>query len=134
MSQARTGPVVGVLAGAGIVVSLMQTLVVPLIPDLPNLLHTTAANASWAITATLLAGAVATPVLGRLGDMYGKRRILLASLTMLVIGSLSAVSAARSPRWWSAARSRASAPASSRSASASCATNCRRRSSAPRWR
>ncbi|GLW73331.1 MFS transporter [Kitasatospora phosalacinea] len=88
MSQARTGPVVGVLAGAGIVVSLMQTLVVPLIPDLPNLLHTSAANASWAITATLLAGAVATPVLGRLGDMYGKRRILLASLTMLVIGSL----------------------------------------------
>ncbi|RKE18197.1 MFS transporter [Streptomyces sp. TLI_171] len=88
MSQARTGPVVGVLAGAGIVVSLMQTLVVPLIPDLPNLLHTSAANASWAITATLLAGAVATPVLGRLGDMYGKRRILLVSLTLLVIGSL----------------------------------------------
>ncbi|WP_052509116.1 MFS transporter [Kitasatospora griseola] len=88
MSQARTGPVVGVLAGAGIVVSLMQTLVVPLIPQLPQLLHTTAANASWAITATLLAGAVATPVLGRLGDMYGKRRVLLISLALLVVGSV----------------------------------------------
>ncbi len=88
MSQARTGPVVGVLAGAGIVVSLMQTLVVPLIPQLPDLLHTSAANASWAITATLLAGAVATPVLGRLGDMYGKRKVLLISLALLVIGSL----------------------------------------------
>ncbi|AQW48074.1 MFS transporter permease [Streptomyces hygroscopicus] len=84
----RSGPVVAVLAFGGIVVSLMQTLVVPLIPDLPGLLHTSASDASWAITATLLAGAVATPVLGRLGDMYGKRRTLLLSLTMLVIGSV----------------------------------------------
>ncbi|ETK35471.1 MFS transporter [Microbispora sp. ATCC PTA-5024] len=84
----RTGAVVGVLAGAGITVSVMQTLVVPLIPDLPQLLHTSAANASWAITATLLAAAVATPVIGRLGDLYGKRRLLVVSAAMLVIGSL----------------------------------------------
>ncbi|MBI0383590.1 MFS transporter, partial [Streptomyces albiflaviniger] len=77
-----------VLAFGGIVVSLMQTLVVPLVPDLPELLHTSASDASWAITATLLAGAVATPVLGRLGDMYGKRRTLLLSLAMLVVGSV----------------------------------------------
>ncbi|GAA1086026.1 MFS transporter [Kitasatospora arboriphila] len=82
------GAIIGVLAGAGIAVSLMNTLVVPLIPDLPELLGTTPANASWAITATLLAGAVATPVFGRLGDMYGKRRVLLASLALMVIGSL----------------------------------------------
>ncbi|WP_307795449.1 MFS transporter [Actinacidiphila acididurans] len=84
----RTGAVVGVLAGAGITVSLMQTLVVPLIPDLPHLLHTSAANASWAITATLLAGAVATPVAGRLGDLYGKRHVLVASSLLLVLGSV----------------------------------------------
>lgn len=84
----RSGQVVAVLAAAGIVVSLMQTLVVPIIPELPTLLGTSAANASWAITATLLAGAVATPVLGRLGDMYGKRRILLVSLALLVAGSV----------------------------------------------
>ena len=62
---------VGVLAFTGIVAALMQTLVVPLIGDLPRLLDTTASNASWVITATLLAGAVATPVTGRLGDLYG---------------------------------------------------------------
>ncbi|MES4908761.1 MULTISPECIES: MFS transporter [unclassified Streptomyces] len=84
----RTGPVVAVLAFGGIVVALMQTLVVPLVPDLPGLLHTSASDASWAITATLLAGAVATPVLGRLGDMYGKRRMLLISLGLLVAGSV----------------------------------------------
>ncbi|MEZ0066975.1 MFS family permease [Streptacidiphilus sp. MAP12-20] len=82
------GAIIGVLACAGIVVSLMQTLIVPLIPNLPHLLHSSAANTSWAITATLLAAAVATPVLGRLGDMFGKRRMLVASLLLLVAGSL----------------------------------------------
>jgi MFS family permease len=84
----RTQVIVGVLAVAGIVVSVMQTLVVPLIPDLPQLLHTSASNASWAITATLLGGAIATPVVGRLGDLYGKRRLLLISTVLLVVGSL----------------------------------------------
>nr|WP_264086355.1 MFS transporter [Amycolatopsis lexingtonensis] len=65
----------------------MQTLVIPLIPALPGLLHASAADATWAITATLLAGAVATPTVGRLGDMYGKRRMLLLSLGALVAGS-----------------------------------------------
>lgn len=83
----RANTIVAVLAFGGIVVSLMQTLVIPLIPALPRLLHTSAADATWAITATLLAGAVATPVVGRLGDMYGKRRMLLVSLVLLVVGS-----------------------------------------------
>ncbi|MEV0387100.1 MFS transporter [Nonomuraea sp. NPDC050643] len=80
--------VVGVLAGAGIGVALMQTIVIPLIPDLPRLLDTSPANASWVLTATLLAGAVATPVVGRLGDLYGKRRLLLISTLMLIAGSV----------------------------------------------
>ncbi|MFE9423883.1 MFS transporter [Kitasatospora sp. NPDC006697] len=102
MSETAVAPrgnaVIAVLAAAGIVVALMQTLVVPIIPQLPGLLHTSAANASWTITATLLAGAVATPVLGRLGDMYGKRRMLLLSLVVLVAGSVvCAVSSALAP-------------------------------------
>ncbi len=84
---ARPNAVVVVLAFGGIVVSLMQTLVIPLIPQLPGLLHTSTGNAEWAITATLLAGAVATPIVGRLGDMYGKRRMLLVCLVLLVAGS-----------------------------------------------
>ncbi|MET8998551.1 MFS transporter [Amycolatopsis sp. NPDC004169] len=86
-SAPRANLVVAVLALAGITVSLMQTLVIPLIPALPGLLHASAADATWAITATLLAGAVATPTMGRLGDMYGKRRILLVGLGALVAGS-----------------------------------------------
>jgi MFS family permease len=44
---------------------------VPVIKDLPELLNTTPANAAWVLTATLLAGAVAAPIMGRLGDLYG---------------------------------------------------------------
>ncbi|MCP2252600.1 Major Facilitator Superfamily protein [Prauserella aidingensis] len=85
--------VVAVLAASGIAVSLMQTLAVPLLPAFPRLLDTTPSNAAWLITITLLTGAVCAPVLGRLGDMYGKRRMLLVALTSMTAGSaLGAVS------------------------------------------
>ncbi|MFE6820942.1 MFS transporter [Streptomyces sp. NPDC057690] len=84
----RPNAVVAVLAFSGIVVSLMQTLVIPLVPELPKLLDAPASDTAWAITATLLASAVATPVVGRLGDMYGKRRLLLISLVLLTAGSV----------------------------------------------
>lgn len=67
---------------------LTQTLVVPLIGQLPAILNTTASNSSWVITITLLTGAVATPVVGRLGDMYGKRRMLLICTVPLVLGAI----------------------------------------------
>lgn len=88
VAAGRADAVVAVLAFAGIVVSLMQTLVIPLVPQLPDLLHASASDATWAVTATLLASAVATPVFGRLGDMHGKRRLLLVSLVMLTAGSV----------------------------------------------
>ncbi|MEV0218252.1 MFS transporter [Streptomyces sp. NPDC050704] len=86
----RANTVVAVLAFGGIVVALMQTLVIPIVPELPQLLNAPASDTAWAVTATLLAAAVATPVMGRLGDMYGKRRMLLISLVMLVAGSVTA--------------------------------------------
>lgn len=82
------GRIVVVLAFAGIVVSLMHSLVIPLLPRLPEFLSASAGDTTWAVTTTLLAGAVATPTVGRLGDMYGKRRMLLISLALLVVGSV----------------------------------------------
>ncbi|MFE2425864.1 MFS transporter [Streptomyces sp. NPDC059373] len=84
----KSNAVVAVLALAGIVVSLMQTLVIPIVPELPKYLHASASNTIWAVTATLLAASVATPVVGRLGDMFGKRRMLLVSIVLLVAGSV----------------------------------------------
>ncbi|MFH8937515.1 MFS transporter [Streptomyces griseosporeus] len=80
--------VVPVLAFAGIVVAVMQTLLVPVIKDLPQLLGTSPSNATWVLTSTLLSGAVATPIMGRLGDLYGKRRMLILSLAVMVAGAL----------------------------------------------
>ncbi|MCT9088727.1 MFS transporter [Streptomyces sp. ASQP_92] len=79
---------VGVLAFCGVVVAVMQTLVVPLLPHVPALTGSTPAAASWLVTVTLLTGAVFTPVLGRAGDMYGKRRLLVGSLGVLTAGSV----------------------------------------------
>ena len=87
-TAAHTGRIVAVLAFAGLVVAIMQTLLVPVIAQLPALLHTSTSNATWVMTATLLAGAVATPIMGRLGDLYGKRKMLLVSLALMVLGSL----------------------------------------------
>lgn len=87
-STVRPNAVLAVLACAGIVAALMQTLVVPLLGQFPDLLHSSASNTTWVVTATLLVGAVVTPVAGRLGDMYGKRPILLASIVPLVLGSV----------------------------------------------
>ncbi|PTM89047.1 MFS transporter [Streptomyces sp. VMFN-G11Ma] len=86
----RANAVVAVLAFGGIVVSLMQTLVIPIVPELPKLLNSPASDAAWAVTATLLAAAVAVPMMGRLGDMYGKRRMLLTSMVLLIAGSVTA--------------------------------------------
>lgn len=79
--------VVLALASCGLVVSLMQTIVMPLLPEFPRLLNTTPGGAAWLVTANLIAGAVCAPVLGRLGDMYGKRRLLLVALGVMVAGS-----------------------------------------------
>ncbi|HIZ99006.1 MAG TPA: MFS transporter [Candidatus Janibacter merdipullorum] len=86
--RAGGGLVIAVLALCGTVVSLQQTMVLPLLPELPELIGTSTSNASWIITATLIAGAVATPVISRMADMYGKRRMILLTLAIVAVGAL----------------------------------------------
>ncbi|MFI0999729.1 MFS transporter [Streptomyces galbus] len=85
---ARTGGVVATLALAGTTAAIMQTLVTPLIAELPQILDTSSSNAAWVITVTLLVAAVCVPISGRLGDLVGKRRMLLACAVPLVVGSV----------------------------------------------
>ena len=84
----RPGLVVGVLASAGIASSITQTMVTPLIPQLPTIFNTPASNTAWIITATLLAAAVAVPISGRLGDLFGKRRMILILAMPLILGAI----------------------------------------------
>jgi MFS family permease len=71
-----------------LMVSLSQSLLVPVLPILPRVLHTSAGNVEWLLTSTLLVGAVAVPLFGRLGDMFGKRLMLMVALAALAVGSL----------------------------------------------
>lgn len=89
-SRFPTSVVVAVLCFGGLCGALMQSLVIPIQSELPALLHTDPDNAAWAVTATLLAGAVAMPVTGRLADIYGKKKVMVASAGILLVGSLVA--------------------------------------------
>lgn len=82
--------IVAALAFTGLVAAFMMTLLTPIVPSLPDLLHVSADDAQWAVTSTLLAAAVATPIAGRLGDLYGKRRMVLVLLVLVVAGSVIA--------------------------------------------
>jgi MFS family permease len=90
VDQDRSSALVTVifLCFSGMSVALMQTLVIPIQSNLPEYLHTTPANSSWVVTATLLCAAVAMPIAGRLGDLYGKQRVLVGSSVLLLAGSL----------------------------------------------
>src|ERR1700676_3994600 len=79
-----------VLGTAALAFSLLQSLIIPALPQLEQTLHTSESAASWLLTAYLLSAAVATPVLGRVGDIMGKERVIVAVLVALSVGSLIA--------------------------------------------
>lgn len=87
-STARALATVVVLCFGSLSAALMQSLVIPIQSELPQLLSTSASTASWVVTATLLGGGVAMPVSGRLADMYGRKPVLVVSAAILLLGSL----------------------------------------------
>jgi EmrB/QacA subfamily drug resistance transporter len=70
--------------------ALLQSLVIPVLTTVQHELHTTQGTATWVLTAYLLSASIMTPILGRLGDMIGKKRVFVATLVALAIGSLLA--------------------------------------------
>jgi MFS family permease len=76
------------LAGAALTYSLMQSLVIPALPAIQRSLHASPDATSWTVTGFLLSSSVATPIAGRVGDMYGKRRVLVAVLAIVSAGTL----------------------------------------------
>jgi MFS family permease len=90
---AAPGPqraILAVLAYATLMFSLGPTSVIPAITPLARSVHTSLTSASWAVTATLLSAAVLTPVIGRLGDVFGMRRMLIVVLTCVIAGNVVA--------------------------------------------
>jgi MFS family permease len=77
-----------VLSTAAMAFALSQTSIIPAIGELIRTFDTDAAGVAWTITGYLVATAVFTPILGRLGDMFGKRRMLLIALGLFVAGNV----------------------------------------------
>jgi EmrB/QacA subfamily drug resistance transporter len=77
--------------------SLLQSLVSPALPTIQHALGASENGVAWLLTGYLLSAAVATPILGRLGDIHGKRRILIVCLLGLAVGSLIAAVATSLP-------------------------------------
>jgi EmrB/QacA subfamily drug resistance transporter len=89
--------ILAVLSLGGIAYALLQSLVVPALPEIQKALGTSESAVGWILTAFLLSASVATPIIGRLGDMYGKERLLMIVLLMLAFGTL--ISAVASSLW-----------------------------------
>jgi EmrB/QacA subfamily drug resistance transporter len=92
-TKASPRVIFSVLAAATASISLLQSLVTPVLPTIQSDLHTSASTVTWVITAWLLTASVATPLLGRVGDMAGKERTLLVALGAIALGSALAAAA-----------------------------------------
>ena len=84
----KVGLTLAALAVAGMVVSLQQTMIIPLLYRFMEIFHTTVTNVTWVFTASLLTGAVSTPLLSRFGDMYGKKKMIMVTMGLLIVGSV----------------------------------------------
>jgi MFS family permease len=84
----RTNPIIAVLLVAGLAYALSQTMVFPALPSIAEHHGAGTEAASWVLTAFFLSASVATPIFGKLGDLYGKDRVLPVVLALLCLGSL----------------------------------------------
>jgi EmrB/QacA subfamily drug resistance transporter len=87
------GVTLGLLTVAGTSFAIMQTLVVPALPFFQREFHTSASWVTWIATGFLLSSSVLTPILGKLGDSHGKKRMLVISLGIFGLASLGAAAA-----------------------------------------
>ena len=76
-------------AGAGFF-AMLQSLITPVLPTIQHDLHTSQNTVTWVLTACLLSASISTPILGRVGDMVGKERMLVVALAALALGCLLA--------------------------------------------
>jgi EmrB/QacA subfamily drug resistance transporter len=87
------GVTLALLVVAGVSFAVMQTLVVPALPFFQREFDTTATSVTWIATGFLLSSSVLTPILGKLGDSYGKKKMLVISLGIFGLASLGAAAA-----------------------------------------
>jgi EmrB/QacA subfamily drug resistance transporter len=77
-----------VLTTAALAYALSQTMVAPALPDIQHTLGTSTTSVTWVLTVYLLSASIATPIVGRFGDMFGKERVLVLVLGAFSVGTL----------------------------------------------
>jgi EmrB/QacA subfamily drug resistance transporter len=82
------GVTLAVLAVAGLSFALLQTMVAPALPAIQREFGASTTAVTWVLTVYLLTASIFTPILGRLGDMFGKERLLVIVLLVLAAGTL----------------------------------------------
>src|SRR2546421_2440022 len=82
--------ILAVLSLAGLAYAVLSSAVIPALPSFQHSLHTSETDVTWLLTAFLVSASVGTSIIGRLGDMYGKERLLLWTLIVLAGGTLLA--------------------------------------------
>ena len=90
MPRKSTRLTFAVLATGAGVFAMLQSLIAPALPTVQHALHTSQSTATWVMTAYLLSASVFTPILGRVGDLIGKKRTLVAVLFVVLLGCLLA--------------------------------------------
>src|SRR4051794_309809 len=85
--QRRTTGVLVLLLSGGVTYALSQTLILPAMPALVRSLDADPLAVSWLLTAFLVAASVATPLIGRMGDLFGRGRVLSATMAVFLLGS-----------------------------------------------
>ncbi|MDF2442996.1 MAG: hypothetical protein JWR01_1199, partial [Subtercola sp.] len=78
------------LSLGGLSFAVLQSLVAPALGTIGKDLGVATTDASWVLTAYLLSASVLTPILGRLGDMVGKRKVIIVVLALLLVGTVLA--------------------------------------------
>ena len=89
-TRGRGVAIVLFLSLGGLSFAVLQSLVAPALGTIGKDLGVATADASWVLTAYLLSAAVLTPILGRLGDMVGKRKVIIVVLVLLLVGTVLA--------------------------------------------
>jgi MFS family permease len=96
--EIRTRLILGSLMLGSFAYGVLAAVMVPALPFFESVLHASETGVTWLLTAFFLSAAGSTAIIGRLGDMYGKRRVLLCTLAILAVGTLiSAVSGSLAP-------------------------------------
>lgn len=79
---------VGFMAFVELISGIHQGFLPPLLPELGSLHGTSAGAVGWVVSMQLLSAAVAVPVLTKLGDMYGHRRLLRIAVAVTLAGAV----------------------------------------------